>query len=151
MTHKENKIRVRAKAPGIYGQMRDAGAEFHIEDENHFSGKWMEHVDEKGVPVEDSPVHKRYEDWLKDKKEAALAVQTFVPPAPRIPERKTGKNTGSGDAAKSDSLGTFDRGGNRIDNDPANPLPGTPDPGQKAQTEAIVDHKLHDVKDKKKA
>lgn len=141
MAHKESKIRVRAKAQGVYGIMREPGAEFHIEDENHFSGKWMEHVDETGKPVKDSPVHQRYDDWQKEKAQAREATQVVTQVAPKV-VRKVGKANPSGDPSQSDALGSFDPSGNKIENDPANPAPGTPDPGQKAQTEAIIDQKL---------
>lgn len=40
-------IKVRAKAPGVYGRYREAGHEFEIQDEKHFSKNWMETVDGK--------------------------------------------------------------------------------------------------------
>lgn len=35
-------IKVRAINPGYYGSYREAGHEFHIKEEEHFSKKWMQ-------------------------------------------------------------------------------------------------------------
>lgn len=45
-------IRVKALAPGVYGHYREAGHEFEIHDEKHFSKKWMKKLDESSeVPA----------------------------------------------------------------------------------------------------
>lgn len=63
----EDRIRVRATQSGLYGQLRETGAEFHIESEEDFHPSWMEHVDDEGLPVEDSPVLKAHKQRENDR------------------------------------------------------------------------------------
>lgn len=44
-------IKVRATNPGVHGQYRNPGDEFHIKGDNEFSKKWMEKIDKDGEPV----------------------------------------------------------------------------------------------------
>jgi hypothetical protein len=74
MAKHHEQIRVRAKVQGLYGQLREPGAEFPLTDEAHFSGRWMEHVDEKGAPVKDSPLQEAYDDRQDYAQRRATAI-----------------------------------------------------------------------------
>lgn len=63
-------IKVRATNPGFYGQYREKDHEFEIQDEKHFSKKWMEKVEKskgkkaKAEESEDAPEADTSEDVI---------------------------------------------------------------------------------------
>lgn len=74
MANKNSQIRVRAKVQGLYGQLREPGAQFNLTDESHFSGRWMDHVDDDGKMIEDSPLLEAYENKQDYAQRRAAAI-----------------------------------------------------------------------------
>lgn len=119
MSKHEKKIRVRAKVQGHYGQLREPGAEFHLTDDADFSGRWMEHVDEEGKPIEDSPLQEKYED-KKDYDQRRAAAIAIKDGATSISEKEINdlappkRKKKSGTGADASDEGVYDQDGNLV-------------------------------------
>lgn len=107
------KIRVRAKAQGVYGHLKEPGAQFYIE-EAHFSGRWMEHVDDDGKPIKNSPVQKAYDDYEDDLKAYRAQVAEHQRRKDmgdvELPQRRTGKAK----AVEPSDLGVYSEDGTLV-------------------------------------
>lgn len=71
-------IKVRAKGPGHYGRYREAGQEFDISSEKHFSDRWMEKFAEAKAPAKKGSSKEKSKPEPKDEEVEAPASDDVI-------------------------------------------------------------------------